>query len=253
MDTLKIGADELQKRKLFVCTPMYGGKCYGAYLRSCLMLIQLCTKLKICVAFSAIYNESLIQRGRNYLVDEFMRSDFTHLMFIDTDIEFKAEDVIALLIMDKEVAGAHYPDKKIYWGNIIESARNYEIHPDDLFRFGGDNHNLRGVRLQDTQEVDILKTGFMMVKRSVFQQVQIAYPEYYYKPDHIGHANFDGRRKIQLFFSVEIDQDTEKMMTEYEFFCKLWKKIGGKSYLCPWITLRHHGPYSYQALSHEDA
>lgn len=51
------------------------------------------------IKFYYLFNESLITRARNYCADEFMRSDCTHLMFIDSDIGFNANDVIAMLAM----------------------------------------------------------------------------------------------------------------------------------------------------------
>jgi hypothetical protein len=61
----------------------------------------------VSVKFSYLFNESLIRRARNYLVDEFLnRSDATHLLFIDSDIHFNPQDVVALLALDKDVAGA---------------------------------------------------------------------------------------------------------------------------------------------------
>ena len=47
-----------------------------------------------------IFNESLITRARNYLVDEFLRAEeFTHLMFIDSDINFNPKDVLSLAVL----------------------------------------------------------------------------------------------------------------------------------------------------------
>ena len=75
---LEISVDELKKVKLFVATPMYGGMCHGMYAKSALDLQACCAAYGIEVKFSFIFNESLITRARNYLVDEFLRSGMTH-------------------------------------------------------------------------------------------------------------------------------------------------------------------------------
>src|SRR6056300_7332 len=95
--------DELRKRKLFVATPMYGGQCAGMYTKSTADLAMMCTQYGVSVRFFYLFNESLITRARNYLVDEFMRSDCTHLMFIYSDIGFDPNDVMALMaLMDPD-------------------------------------------------------------------------------------------------------------------------------------------------------
>jgi hypothetical protein len=80
------------------------------------------SKYGIETKFSFLFNESLITRARNYLVDEFLRSGYTHMMFIDSDIHFNPQDIIALLALDKDVVGGPYPKKSINWKNIIRGG-----------------------------------------------------------------------------------------------------------------------------------
>jgi len=85
---IKIEVDELRKKKLFVATPMYGGMCAGMYTRSIADLAAICARYQVQLQLYFLFNESLITRARNYCVDEFLRSEATHLMFIDADIGF---------------------------------------------------------------------------------------------------------------------------------------------------------------------
>ena len=80
---LEVKTEELQKQRLFVGTPMYGGQCTGLYTKSTNDLSMLCSSHKIPMKYYFLFNESLIQRARNYIVDEFLRSDCTHLLFIE--------------------------------------------------------------------------------------------------------------------------------------------------------------------------
>ena len=111
---ISIKKEDLQKKSLFIATPMYGGVNHGLYMKACLDLQGLCFQYGVQAKFSFLFNESLITRARNYLVDEFLyRSDCTHMLFIDSDIHFDARDVMALLALDKDVAGGPYPKKAI--------------------------------------------------------------------------------------------------------------------------------------------
>ena len=103
---LEVKVEELRKKKLFVATPMYGGMAHGMFIKSCLDLQSICTQYGIEIRYSFIFNESLITRARNYLVDEFLRAEgFTDMLFLDDDIHFDPRDVIALLALDKDVIG----------------------------------------------------------------------------------------------------------------------------------------------------
>ena len=77
------------QKHIFVATPMYGGLCYGFYMQSGLKLQTMCRDMNIGLSFSMLFNESLIQRARNLLAANFLKSEATHMMFIDADINFR--------------------------------------------------------------------------------------------------------------------------------------------------------------------
>lgn len=238
---LRLTANDVKDKSLFIGTPMYASKCHGKYLYSVLSLVDLCNRVGIRTVFSSICNESLVQRSRNYIVDEFLRSQFSHMIFLDTDIEFPPEYVLTLLLSGKDLIGAPYPNKTIDW----EQVRNVVLsgHDKNLASVAGERTHHGG--WGDVVETNVLTTGFMLIGRDMLERLIVAYPEYSYKPDHLGLANFNGKRRIQLFFSSEIDPDTNVLVSEYEFFCRLWRKIGGKIYVCPWMVLNHIGHHKF--------
>ena len=75
MVDIKIPVEELRKAKIMVCTPMYGGMCAGMYTKACCDLSTLAANYQMDIKYFYLFNESLIPRARNYLVDEFMRSE----------------------------------------------------------------------------------------------------------------------------------------------------------------------------------
>ena len=137
---ISIKKEELSKKSLFVATPMYGGMNHGLYAKACLDLQGLCMQYGIGVKFSFLFNESLITRARNYLADEFIhRSECTHMLFLDSDIHFNPQDVIALLAMDKEVSGGPYPKKAIKWKSVLKAVqKNPNIEIGHLEKVTGD-------------------------------------------------------------------------------------------------------------------
>lgn len=248
---MTLNIEQLRKNKLMIATPMYGGQCAGMYMKSCLDLNSVLTQHGIEHRFTFLFNESLITRARAYLSDEFLRSGYTHLLFIDSDIEFNPMDVLALLHLDKDVNGALYPKKAIKWENVIQAIKNRpDIKSNELELVTGDFvfNPLPGVKQFSVAEpIEVLEigTGFMMIKREVFLKFSEEFPHLKYKPDHVGQANFDGSREIHMFFDTVIDPDTGRYLSEDYFFCQSWRKIGGKIFVCPWMKTRHVGSYAF--------
>jgi hypothetical protein len=252
MPKIEIPIVELRKRKLFVATPMYGGQCAGPFTKCCLDLNTLCLKHGIDVQFFFLFNESLITRARNYLVDEFLRSTGTHLMFIDSDIGFNPMDVLALLALDKDVIGGPYPKKTIAWERVFDAAKMglADNNPNQLEKFTGDYvfnaaPGSTEIKMDEPAEVLEIGTGFMMVSRPALERFKAAYPELQYKPDHNRTAMFDGSRYIHMYFQALIDPVTERYLSEDYMFCQWARNAGLKVYLCPWMQLTHVGTYVF--------
>jgi hypothetical protein len=204
------------------------------------------------IKFSFLFNESLITRARNYLVDEFLRSQgFTHLLFIDSDIGFDPNDVLALIALEKDVIGGPYPKKSINWNTVASVARNNpDFPPGDLEAVIGDYvmnpiPGTQQFKVTEPLEVMEIGTGFMMIKREVFTKFREEYPHLRYKPDHAGQANFDGSRYIHAYFDTVIDPESHRYLSEDYMFCQYWRAIGGSIWICPWMKLQHVGTYTF--------
>lgn len=263
---LKIKPAELRETtKIFIATPMYGGFNHGLYLKSALDLQALCMKYGIEIKFSFVFNESLITRARNYLVDEFMHATsqvdgkpFTHLMFIDGDINYNPLDVLALATIDKDIIGAPYPKKSINWNAVWQASKkllanpNFDeskFNPSELEGVVGEYvfnpvPGMQNFSVLEPVEMMEIGTGFMMVKRGVFDKFKEEYPHLQYKPDHRG-TNQDGQRYIHAYFDTVIDPDSHRYLSEDYMFCQYWRAIGGKIWICPWMRNQHIGTYPF--------
>jgi hypothetical protein len=255
--------EEMRKRKLFIATPMYGGQCYGSYTRSLMDLTLALSHYGIQFRVYFIFNESLIQRARNYCAAEFLDSDCTHMLFIDSDISFKPDDVLTMLALQGDespydVIGGPYPKKAISWEKILHAVNRgvADQNPALLEQFVGDYvFNPRvapdqigkpvQVRLDEPLEVSELGTGFMMIRRQTLEKYAEAYPHTRYTPDHVRTDKFDGSRQITAFFDCEIDPDSQRYLSEDYLFCRNVWNMGGQVWLCPWMSLQHTGTYVF--------
>lgn len=254
---ISISVEDLQKKRLFVATPMYGGQCSGMFTKSTNDLAIACARHGVELRFYYLFNESLITRARNYCVDEFLRSNCTHMMFIDSDIGFNYKDVLTLLHLCDEdtnygVMTGPYPKKTISWEKV-KSAVNQgfaDENPFSLENFVGDYvfnpaDDITEFRIDEPVRVREAGTGFMMIDRKTFAKYSAAYPELSYLPDHVRTEHFDGSREITAFFDCKIDPDSKRYLSEDYMFCYNCTKIGINVWMCPWMQLKHVGSYVF--------
>jgi hypothetical protein len=227
------------------------------YARSLADLSAVCAQYGIPLQIYMLFNESLITRGRAYCCDEFMRSGSTHLMFIDSDIGFAAQDVLALLAMmtdesPYDVLAGPYPKKCISWEKIKAAVDKgmADEDPNNLDNFVGDyvfNPRTDQAEIPIGEPVQVMEagTGFMMIRRKTFEMYNKAYPEMSYKPDHVRTAEFDGSREIMMYFDCKIDPVSKRYLSEdYKFCYDVWN-MGGQVWFCPWMQLKHVGTYMF--------
>lgn len=190
-------------------------------------------------------------------VDEFLRSDHTHLMFIDSDIGFNHNDVFTLLHLADSAKGydivtGPYPKKTISWEKIKKAVDMgfADKNPFELEKFVGDyvfnpDGNIKSFKINEPVQVKEAGTGFMMITREAFEKYAEAYPELKYYPDHARTEHFDGSREITAYFDTVIDPDTRRYLSEDYMFCYNARKIGLKVWMCPWMNLTHMGSYNF--------
>ena len=258
---IQIDLSELRKRKIMIATPMYGGNCHGMYTKSSVELSRIASQYGVETKFFYLFNESLITRARNYCVDEFMRSDFTHLMFIDSDIGFDPNDVLTLAALSnpdapdgerKDIICGPYPKKTIAWEKIKTAVDKgfADEDPSVLENFVGDyvfNPAEGQTQVRIDEPVKVLEggTGFMMITKNALEKFQTAYPDYKYLPDHVRTKNFDGSREIFMYFQALIDEKSKRYLSEDYMFCQWMKEVGVDTWMCPWMKLQHNGSYTF--------
>lgn len=229
--------------KLLIATPMYGGMCSGEYTRSSIGVIPTMQANGVEVSFAYIYNNSLITSARDQLAAICLSHDFTHMMFIDADIKFNAADILSMLKADKDVIAGVYPKKEINWHMVHQQVLAGAV-PEQLTNFTGslvvnlvDNEKERVVKANEPLEVFGAGTGFMLIKRSVFE---------YLEPHVEKYIDSSSDSEINSFFFLVKDPDTKKQLSEDYAFCRLCRQHGIKIYVAPWVRLGHSGTYLFE-------
>ena len=219
--------DFLRNTRIHFCVPCYAGLVNEGFFISMLKFMAAANKLGLNFTVDTMVNESLIPRGRNSLVAKFLAFEpkSTHLMFVDADIGFEPEEILKLMLADKDVAGGLYPKKALPIQYVVNKVPNSTKEGENLV------------------EVANLGTGFMLIKRQVIETMIRTRPDLHYV-DAIGlDPKFDPY-KYALFDTI-IDPDTREYLSEDYFFCKLWRGMGGKIWADLSIKLDHMGYYKF--------
>jgi hypothetical protein len=226
------GADPLTRarsRRVMFLTPVYRDTSWQ-YTRS---LVDTCVALeKLGIAHRAqfVVGNSNLPRARNELAAEFLATDSTDALLIDSDMNWQPNDVLRLLASEQALIGAvgrkrvAVPDADLsgwcvrFLPNSGESVRQDEM---------------------GAVEVHGVGTGFLKINRCVFEAMMTAYPEC----KRAGFASMPPavRDKYYRFFRFP---DTEEMGEDYEF-CQTWRDLGGTVWMDPAIRLGHVGSTEY--------
>ena len=228
---------------LVIGTPMYGGMCTSEYTQSLLNLSESANKSDVKLTTIFLGNESLIQRGRNTVAHHFMNlPDATHLLFIDADIKFRTEDIVRMIQADKSLIIGPVGLKGYNWDEIRQAAIKGE---DDIGRTGGvfNINKLPGIDMVDENtpfEIEHGGNAFMMIRRDVFETLKPHTPIY----TNGGRSLPDGV-EIYDYFRVEINKDTNHLLSEDYFLCHSYRQLGGKVWCAPWVETGHFGSHLF--------
>lgn len=229
---------------------MYGGQCFGFYTQGCLQMQQVFKSTGIDVTFSFLFNESLIQRARNLLANTFLKSKCTHMMFIDSDIKFNPADILHMITADKDIICGIYPKKEINWQGVVNAVKS-EVPLEQLKNHTGnfvvnlvDYKPEVTVPINEPIEIWNGGTGFMLIKREVYEGMADKLPSYLNNVmDLQNKSNGD---KIVEYFATMIEPESNLLLSEDYYFCKKAREFGYKVWAAPWVQLSHVGTYAFE-------
>jgi hypothetical protein len=227
--------------------PCYGGLIHARTAKSVMLATQALDAHGVHVEHIYLEHESLVQRGRNLIAHLFLKGSCERLVFVDADIVFQPDGMLALLEREEDVVGACYPRKALNWQAIKAAVARGEEHPQrfaadfvvNVVRPEGVSEVIAPVRDGCLLEVEALATGFLSLSREGLLRMAEAYPETIYKSDDRQHAH----EAMHALFDCGIVG--ERYLSEDYFFCHRWRAMGGQCWLHLGIALGHIGVHTY--------
>tara|TARA_B100000214_G_C23937476_1_gene613877 strand:- start:594 stop:1475 length:882 start_codon:yes stop_codon:yes gene_type:complete len=248
--TINLGATE-PKYKIMVGTPVHSEVSIH-YTQALLKFQQACLQKNIVVSFT-LYKSSLVQQGRNLIVSEFLndKNQHTHLLFIDSDIDFQANTIFKMLEKDKDIIAVPYPMKYIDWPKLKRRMDTLKLTNIDEIQKAGFHYPIKVEGMNEVvvdngvAEVTHAPTGCMLIKREVLEKMIKHYPELrIHQPTLINHTEHYKENFYNLFECLH-DLETKQYYGEDFGFCKRWTKMGGKIHLYCMDHISHTGEYEF--------
>jgi hypothetical protein len=184
----------------FIATPLHDGRAHAPFIRGLLTAWEIFggCQWHTCLGTSLI-------RQRDSLVAEFVKTDCTHLLFVDSDIQWHAGDAVKLIESGADFVGGTYCRKgpsKPLTANLLDNWHN------------------------DIVEVEHVGTGFLMVSRPAIEKLLREYAADTYE---------SGGKTFVSLFGQNRDEGTEDVA-----FCRRWRAIGGHVWMHTGVVLPHY-------------
>ena len=221
---IQVNVDFLRTTRVHIAMPCYGGMLTESTFMSFIKWANTARQLGIDWTLETMVNESLISRARNTLTAKFLdMPEATHLFFVDADIGWEPWHLLVLLNRDKDVIGGLYPMKTMPIKWVVNGFEGAEEGPDGL------------------QEVSKAGTGFLLMKKHVFEKMNAHPAVKQYKNDIGLDPKYD--KYLKTYFDTAVRQN--RYYSEDWTFCENWRDLGGKIFVDKRVLLRHSGSYVF--------
>jgi len=221
------GSFNLTGRRIMLGLPAYDFK---VSVKLAISLAQFCVeapKHGVEIQICNISGCSVVSRVRNLIVKDFMASECTDLMFIDSDITFDPQDIFRLMAWNTD------PKKGIV-GGIPVARKKGQIYISTLDQDeeGGIYMNAYGL-----VKAKRIATAFMLIRRDVIQTLIDNHPEWRYHDDRVENGHPD-----KFCYSVfDFQSKPDGYVGEDYTFCDRAREHGYEVWIDPTIKLGHLG------------
>jgi hypothetical protein len=207
-------------KNILIGIPAYDSKVYANTMVSIFNNIKEVERLGHTITFTLQMKGAYLDLNRNKIVNDFLKGEFTDLIFIDSDVAFEYDAIPKLLARDVMVVGGVYPYRE-----MEDKGYPVDIKLDEN-KFPVTDFNLGLI------ECLHIPTGFMRIRRDAFTILNEKYPD---NKNDKGEA-FHFRTGI-----VFAERGDRQYYGEDVYFCKICNEAGIKIYCDPTIEFIHFG------------
>jgi hypothetical protein len=224
--------------KMMIASAFYEVKAYSPYIVSLIISIKFLDKLGIEWDYVEVSGDSYVDRAKNSLMDQFLKSDCTHLFMVDSDMSWEVVGfgrMVKDALAGFELVGAAYPCKNNweFFGCIpvADEKTGYVM----------------GKELGDLRVLEMwgIPGGFILYSKEAIERARPnlkTYKEY----------GRDGTvlKEVLECFKCNIEADGSRIGEDI-YFQQRYKEAGGIVWLEPDVTIKHIGVKAWEGNYHE--
>ena len=222
------------KPSIFIAMPCYDSVKINTML-SIFQLIQHLSKSKVEVGINTM-KSPLIHQARNYLTSVFLTTEYSHLLFIDSDVEFGPEAGLRMLVADKDIICTPYRVKN----DNVEKAMYTVKFPDP---------KVIPILPGKLVEIEAGPTGLMLIDRKVFKKIIKNRPDLKITNKATPSATHVSHSFYYNFFDFGFKDGYA--MGEDVSFCKLARDNEFKIFANIGSSTTHHGSFAWKGTCGE--
>jgi len=209
---------------VYIGIPSYDGKLHHTTAAGLIQVARFCGEKHLSICVDVIKGDAFIGKARDTLVHRFLNNtDWEDFIFIDADIGFSLDGIRDLMICPEDIVAGMYRVKAdrtqfpgLMWEPCMVNDRDSKL-----------------VRMQ------YMPTGFMRIKRKVFETMREKFPEDYY---YCGAA--DGQPQYEFF---PCGRTNHHFHGEDIAFCMRAIECGFHIWAIQDIELNHSGDKTFEA------
>jgi hypothetical protein len=236
--------------KVAICVPSFRGSIMTQTAAALINTIWTMSELGISMVFTNV-DSSEIVTVRNMMASSILeKDDITHLLFVDDDMEFDPDTIIAMLRADRDVIGAVCPLRKLNLeafheaakkGMTVEQCRAAATefvvrHYADKVEVKEGVFRIRGIGMAVT----------LIKRRALLTMIEKGAVERRERSESLGPDAL-GNKVVYGFFDPQKDENSDSLLSEDYSFCQRWRNAcGGEVWAIADGKIGHIGPYNFQ-------
>lgn len=217
------------KPHILIATPMHSQQVWFSYHRSLLATMIALPRVGIESTDGTVLGCCSIPHARCQLQAQFLNNpQFTHLMWIDSDMGWDWRDLVRMLKADRRLVAGVYQTRTDHPSFPVSFTTNDPVMDAD-----------------GCVEAETIQGGFVLIRRDMIEHITRAFPERRVKL-HDGEFDHPQNLNCYDFYPLSIAQNG-LMQTDDGGFSRLYREAGGTLYVMPDVRLTHSGAKDFSA------